>query len=175
MLLPPDMTVLTFLLPVVCLLPHSPCRRGFMVRILLSVLQFRVNARYVQADPPFTGIGGRLSGWAGGCREAHFVGRDSCRHCSSSSCTAVCSSLTPPASPCCARRDSDTASRLNPLTLCPPSPLPLAPCPTQSWTSATAGARAAPCQRSQSPRSPRTGAARCWWRCRRCGGCSATA
>ena len=32
-----------------------------MVRILLSVLQFRVNARYVQADPPFTGIGG----WAG--------------------------------------------------------------------------------------------------------------
>lgn len=30
-----------------------------MVRILLSVLQFRVNARYVEADPPFTGIGER--------------------------------------------------------------------------------------------------------------------
>lgn len=28
-----------------------------MVRILLSVLQFRVNARYVEANPPFTGIG----------------------------------------------------------------------------------------------------------------------
>jgi hypothetical protein len=27
-----------------------------MVRILLSVLQFRVNARYVEANPPFTGI-----------------------------------------------------------------------------------------------------------------------
>lgn len=30
-----------------------------MVRILLSVLQFRVNARYVEANPPFTGIGER--------------------------------------------------------------------------------------------------------------------
>eukprot|EP00887_Chlorella_sp_A99_P001378 scaffold8.g1378.t1 len=29
---------------------------AFMVRILLSVLQFRVNARYVEADPPFVGI-----------------------------------------------------------------------------------------------------------------------
>jgi hypothetical protein len=34
-----------------------------MVRILLSVLQFRVNARYVEADPPFTGIGE----WCAGC------------------------------------------------------------------------------------------------------------
>ncbi len=41
-------------LPPALPLPH---RRGFMVRILLSVLQFRVNARYVEANPPFTGIG----------------------------------------------------------------------------------------------------------------------
>ena len=36
-----------------------------MVRILLSVLQFRVNARYVEANPPFTGIGelGAAAGW----------------------------------------------------------------------------------------------------------------
>ena len=27
-----------------------------MVRVLLSVMQFRINARYVAADPPFIGI-----------------------------------------------------------------------------------------------------------------------
>lgn len=37
-----------------------------MVRILLSVLQFRVNARYVEADPPFTGIGACGAGRGGG-------------------------------------------------------------------------------------------------------------
>ena len=47
-----------------------------MVRILLSVLQFRINARYVEANPPFTGIGewrtggvGAVGAWKGhtGC------------------------------------------------------------------------------------------------------------
>ncbi|KAL4457809.1 hypothetical protein ABPG75_012674 [Micractinium tetrahymenae] len=51
-----------FQLSIFCKLPVLPIntledlRRGFMVRILLSVLQFRVNARYVEANPPFTGI-----------------------------------------------------------------------------------------------------------------------
>ena len=52
-----------FQLSIFCKLPVLPIstleglRRGFMVRILLSVLQFRVNGRYVEANPPFTGIG----------------------------------------------------------------------------------------------------------------------
>lgn len=51
-----------FQLSLFCKLPIQPLttmqdlRRAFMVRILLSVLQFRVNARYVEADPPFVSI-----------------------------------------------------------------------------------------------------------------------
>lgn len=51
-----------FQLSVFCKLPIRPMttmhdlRRAFMVRILLSVMQFRINARYVAADPPFIGI-----------------------------------------------------------------------------------------------------------------------
>ena len=32
------------------------CRRAFMVRVLLSVVQFRINARYVEGKPPFIAI-----------------------------------------------------------------------------------------------------------------------
>ncbi|KAK9810226.1 hypothetical protein WJX72_007002 [[Myrmecia] bisecta] len=51
-----------FMLSLFCKLPIQPVthirdlRRAFMVRILLSVLQFRINGRYVTADPPFIGI-----------------------------------------------------------------------------------------------------------------------
>ena len=31
-------------------------RRAFMVRVLLSVVQFRINARYVEGKPPFIAI-----------------------------------------------------------------------------------------------------------------------
>jgi predicted Zn-dependent peptidase len=52
----------TFQLSVFCKVPVRPMstmqdlRRAFMVRILLSVMQFRINARYVAADPPFVAI-----------------------------------------------------------------------------------------------------------------------
>lgn len=51
-----------FQLSIFCKLPIQPMttmqdlRRAFMVRILLSVFQFRINARYVAADPPFVAI-----------------------------------------------------------------------------------------------------------------------
>jgi predicted Zn-dependent peptidase len=51
-----------FQLSVFCKLPVRPMgtlgdlRRAFIARVLLSVFQFRVNARYVAADPPFVGI-----------------------------------------------------------------------------------------------------------------------
>ena len=71
-----------------------PCRRAFMVRILLSVLQFRINARYVEANPPFVGIeldhsdsgeGGLLlpgqgaPWWLAGWGLAGWVDRGGCR------------------------------------------------------------------------------------------------
>lgn len=43
-----------------------------MARIMLSVLQFRINARYVEANPPFISIemdhsdSGGWCGWLGG-------------------------------------------------------------------------------------------------------------
>lgn len=51
-----------FQLSIFCKLPVQPMKtlddlkRAFMVRIMLSVMQFRINARYVAADPPFIGI-----------------------------------------------------------------------------------------------------------------------
>lgn len=51
-----------FQLSVFCKLPVRPMttledlKRAFAIRVLLSVFQFRVNARYVEADPPFVGI-----------------------------------------------------------------------------------------------------------------------
>ena len=35
---------------------YGDLRRVIMSRIILSVLQFRVNARYAEANPPFTSI-----------------------------------------------------------------------------------------------------------------------
>ena len=86
-----------FQLSIFCKLPVLPIstldglRRGFMVRILLSVLQFRVNGRYVEANPPFTGIGESVAAgthatavwcelrWVGkgdvGCRATCGIGR----------------------------------------------------------------------------------------------------
>lgn len=54
-----------------------------MVRILLSVLQFRVNARYVEANPPFTGIGERRRSMrsgshSGACWRTQGLGRKEC-------------------------------------------------------------------------------------------------
>ena len=52
----------TFQLSLFCKVPlramstMEDLRRAFMVRILLSVMQFRANARYVAADPPFVAI-----------------------------------------------------------------------------------------------------------------------
>lgn len=51
-----------FQLSIFCKLPIQPMKtlddlkRAFMVRVMLSVMQFRINARYVAADPPFIGI-----------------------------------------------------------------------------------------------------------------------
>lgn len=51
-----------FQLSIFCKLPVQPMKtlddlkRAFMVRVMLSVMQFRINARYVAADPPFIGI-----------------------------------------------------------------------------------------------------------------------
>lgn len=51
-----------FMLSLFCKLPVRPLRTardvrdGFMARVLLSVLQFRLNRRYVEAAPPFINI-----------------------------------------------------------------------------------------------------------------------
>ncbi|CAL8466878.1 g6414 [Coccomyxa elongata] len=51
-----------FMLSLFCKLPVQPMTRirdmrtAFMVRIMLSVLQFRLNRRYVEANPPFVAI-----------------------------------------------------------------------------------------------------------------------
>uniref|UniRef100_A0A383WE33 Peptidase M16 N-terminal domain-containing protein n=1 Tax=Tetradesmus obliquus TaxID=3088 RepID=A0A383WE33_TETOB len=43
-------------LPVVTLSSMGDLKYSFMVRLLLSAFQFRINQRYVRADPPFIGI-----------------------------------------------------------------------------------------------------------------------
>lgn len=51
-----------FMLSIFCKLPirsistMDDLRRAFMVRILLSVLQFRINGRYVRGNPPFIAV-----------------------------------------------------------------------------------------------------------------------
>jgi predicted Zn-dependent peptidase len=51
-----------FQLSIFCKLPIRPMttlddlKRAFLIRVLLSVFQFRVNARYVEGNPPFVGI-----------------------------------------------------------------------------------------------------------------------
>ena len=43
-------------IPIRSMTTMEDLRRAFMVRVVLSVMQFRVNARYVAQDPPFVGI-----------------------------------------------------------------------------------------------------------------------